>query len=50
MCESLTDVRNHSSPGADTGAGFLAKKKTNPGLGVFFYKDNPPLPAELPCL
>lgn len=48
MCESLPDVRNHSPPGAETGAGFLAKKK--PGLGLFFDEDNPPLPAELPCL
>lgn len=35
MCESLTDVRNHSPPGAETGAGFLAKKTPSLRLVCF---------------
>lgn len=47
MCESLTDVRNHSPPGAETGVVFLAK--TSWAQSGFLQGQSPP-PAEVPCL
>lgn len=46
MCESPAEVRIMALPAQKP---VLGVWRNNPGLSVFFYKDSPPVPAQLPC-